>query len=368
MNEGQTDVELTNQVQEQFVMPEAEVQSEEMVIEQPVAAEPQQSRAGQEQVAEMVLSNAVSIVSKFMADGQYQLAHENARKVVRPSDMSKDACVLRTFSAIALLSMGKLREANAELSCLGSLDQIPTAPFILRFLQASSPLMLDVKAGPERLYDLYWFCEHQRRAEPDASNSAMQAEWDSREVLILNAIAARHCTLRQINLAALVLERLVAIRPHDPAVLSDLGRTYYALGCPVEAKALFDEAEKYMDMEHNADHCTLNGVNRSLLLMGDDRFSDAADFLRESQQKLIQVTGGAASSSITNNIGVCAMSQGLLSRSLELFRETVASRPTAVSDSTRSNMFILFDLISDRSAELKQRLQAQISKNQPQSA
>jgi len=270
---------------------------------------------------------------------------------------------LRTYSVLSLLLLGKTADADAELSALVSLEQVPAAPFLLRFLQAVSSMITDAKVAPDKLYDLYWYCERQRRLEPDASNPEAQLQWDNRELLVLNSIASRHSALGQSNLAALVLERVVALRPQDPIALSELGKTYYVLGCPEEARAFFDEAAKYFDVEHNADHCASDVLNRALLLIADGLFDQAAELLRQGQQKVAQLSGGTSNVAITNNIGVCCMSRGQLTRALEVFREAVAARPPVISESTKSNMFILFDLISDRSGELKQQLLSQILKS-----
>jgi len=252
--------------------------------------------------------------------------------------------------------LGKIVEADAELSVLVSLEQVPSAPFLLRFLQAVSSMIKDTKLLPDKLYDLYWYCERQRRVEPDASNPEAQQQWDNREVLVLSSIVSRHSSLNQFNLAALVLERIVALRPNDPLALSDLGKTYYALGCPEEARAFFDEAAKFFDIEHNAIHCAANCLNHALLLIADGSFEAAGELLTQGQEKVKQLSGGVANGAMSNNAGVCSMSRGQLTRALDIFRDSLNSRQSVLTEATRNNMFILYDLISDRSGDLKQQL------------
>lgn len=291
---------------------------------------------------------------------------------------------LHAYSALAAALVGMHKEAHAVLQELGPAVAQADAhdvPFLLRYLMAAVPLLVDPRAQPAALYELYWFCERQRASTRPldtpppptleaaqttaaaAAGATDEAEWDRREALVLNAVAARHMSLGQAQQAVMVLERVVALRPTDPAALTSLGRAYYALGCPDECRAVLAEAGRHMDAAHSARHCVWDAQNRALPLLADEQYGEATECLQDAQLKVAALAGGAQDPALTNNIGACFMYRGQLAQALGVFSQAAAVQPGAVTDAMRNNLFILYDLTSEHPEELKKKLLAQIQKN-----
>ena len=315
-------------------------------------------------------TDTLESVAASIAARSFSVAYEAAQRImrsqsaaqVREAMSARETYQLHAYSVLALLMMGMAREAAAELADLGPLDT-PGAPvpFLLQYLDAVAPLQTDAKLAPDRLYALYWHCERQRSNNSNSSSSSSsssgentasvdQAEWDRRETLVLRTAAARHLALRQPQLAALALERVVALAPTDARALTELGKVHYMLGSRDACCALLAEAARHTPPGAAA----AAALNRTLLLLADGRDADALAQMRP------HATG--AGGVLANNAAVCHMFCGELDAALGVFRAAVDAAPAAVSDATRSNMCILFDLTSSRPEVLKKQLRDQIQK------
>lgn len=305
-------------------------------------------------------TDTLESVAASIGARSFSAAYEAAQRImrnqsaaaVREAMSAHETYMLHAYSVLALLMLGMTREAAAELADVGPLDT-PGAPvpFLLRYLDAVVPLQTDAKLAPDRLYALYWHCERQRSAttDPAAANVADAAEWDRRETLVLRTAAARHLALRQPQRAALALERVVALAPTDARALTELGKVHYMLGCRDECCALLAEAAR-----HTPPGAASAALSRALRLLADGRDADALAQLQPLER--------SADAAVANNAAVCHMFCGELAAALGVFRAAVDAAPAAVSDATRSNMCILFDLTSSQPDVLKKQLTAQIQK------
>lgn len=307
-------------------------------------------------------TDTLESVAASVAARSFSAAYETAQRILRSRGSAavrgamgaRETYALHAYSVLALLAMGMAREAVAELADLGPLDApgLPV-PFLLHYLAAVAPLQTDAKLAPERLYALYWHCERERNAAAgEDAPATTQAEWDRRETLVLRTAAARHLALREPQLAAMALERVVALAPTDPRALTELGRVHYMLGCRDECRALLAEAARHAPPEGAA----AAALNRALLLLADGSDADALAQLQA------QCSSSRTSSALANNTAVCHMFCGELDAALRVFRGAVDAAPAAVSDATRNNMFILFELTSSQPDVLKKQLLAQIQK------